>query len=96
MDTPTVTNNVAAHRFELRTGQELAVLQYMLRDGAIDLTHTKVPKKAEGQGFAGALVRAALEYARGQKLAVIPTCPFVKAYLAKHAEYSDLVKPAGA
>jgi predicted GNAT family acetyltransferase len=96
MDIPNITNNVAAHRFELRTDAGLAVLQYELRDGSIELTHTKVPKKAEGQGFAGALVHAALEYARGEKLTVIPTCPFVKGYLAKHAEYADLVKPATA
>ena len=96
MDTSNVTNNVAAHRFELRTDEGLAVLQYVARDGSIDLTHTKVPKKAEGQGVAGALVRAALEYARSDKLTVVPTCPFVKAYLAKHAEYADLVKQTNA
>ena len=92
MDTFNVTNNIAAHRFELRTDDGLAVLQYVLGDGSIDFTHTKVPKKAEGQGVAGALVRAALDYARREKLTVVPTCPFVKAYLAKHAEYADLVK----
>jgi uncharacterized protein len=96
MDTSNITNNVAAHRFELRTDGGLAVLQYVLRDGSIDFTHTKVPQKAEGQGFAGALVHAALEYARNEKLTVVPTCPFVKAYLAKHAEYADLVKQTNA
>jgi predicted GNAT family acetyltransferase len=36
-------------------------------------------------------VQAALDAARRRKLAVIPECPFVRGWLAKHPEYQDLV-----
>jgi predicted GNAT family acetyltransferase len=88
---PTITNNAGASRFEAQTDHGVAVLSYRLRNGAIDLAHTAVPQAAEGQGIGASLARAALEHARAQGLHVIPSCPFVKSYLAKHPEYGDLV-----
>ncbi len=58
---------------------------------AIVFTHTGVPPEIEGRGIAGALTRAALEYARVQQLKVVPQCPFVRKYLEKHSEFRDLV-----
>ncbi len=37
------------------------------------------------------LVRAALDTTRTRGLAVRPDCPFVRAYVARHPEYLDLV-----
>jgi predicted GNAT family acetyltransferase len=54
--------------------------------------HTRVPGELEGQGYGGALAKAALDYARANGLKVIPTCPFVSAYLRRHKEYADLVQ----
>lgn len=91
---PTVTNNVAASRFEAPTEHGTATLRYVARDGVLDLTHTLVPQAAEGQGIGGALAHAALEYARANDLKVIASCRFVHAYLRKHDEYADLVATA--
>jgi predicted GNAT family acetyltransferase len=49
-----------------------------------------VPKELEGHGIGSALVRGLLEIARAQGLKVHAVCPFVKAYLDRHAEYADL------
>jgi predicted GNAT family acetyltransferase len=89
-DTPLVANNAAASKFEARTDAGLAHLTYVLEGDTIDLTHTYVPKTAEMRGVGSALVRAALEYARSNGLKVIPTCPFVRAFLDKHPEYQEL------
>jgi hypothetical protein len=40
------------------------------------------------------LIAAVLEEARQQGVAVIPLCPFARAFIAGHPEYLDLV-PAG-
>ena len=45
----------------------------------------------EGRGLGGKLVSFALADARGRDLAVLPFCPFVKAYIQRHREYADLV-----
>lgn len=92
MPSNTVTNNTSAGQFELQTPAGLALLKYLNRDNALHLVHTEVPKQAEGQGFGGALAKAALEHARAQKLEVVPSCAFVKAYLARNPEYASLVK----
>jgi len=61
----------------------------------MDLLHTEVPPEHEGQGYGGALAKAALDYARAEKLRVIPTCPFVRAYVKRHPEYAALVDGPG-
>ena len=88
---PAVTHNAAAGQFEARTEHGLALLKYVPRGSALDMVHTEVPPAAGGQGIGMSLARAALEHARSQKVQVIPSCPFVKAYIGKHPEYADLV-----
>lgn len=87
----TVIHDDKVNRFEIFESGQIAFLDYELKDGVIDLTHTIVAKQLEGQGVGSALVKYALDYARDNELKVIPTCPFVKAYIERHKEYKDLV-----
>ena len=48
--------------------------------------------RTAGQGLGGVLVRAALDRARERGLAVLPQCPFVRGWIAKHPDYADLVR----
>ena len=91
--TPNVTHNAAAGQFEARTEHGVARLQYVLRGQAMDLAHTNVPQEAEGQGVGAALAKAALDHARKEGVQVIPSCPFVAAYVKRHPEYAALVAP---
>ena len=79
-----VTHNVNGRQFEMPVSGGLAVLQYQSSPGRIDLLHTRVPPEDEGQGNGSSLVKAAFDYARGAGLEVVPTCPFVKAWLEKN------------
>jgi uncharacterized protein len=88
---PVVVHNATANQFEVAIDGDTATLVYQLTPGVIDLQHTSVPDTLRGKGLANALAHAALEYARGAKLKVIPTCPFVRTYLRRHPEYADLV-----
>lgn len=89
-----VVHNEAARRFEAKLGDATAFADYRLRDGVMILPHTEVPDAFAGHGVGGQLARAALSYAREQGLEVIPTCPFVAGYIAKHPEWHDIVQPA--
>ena len=92
MSEPTnVTDNVAASRFELGSGEGLAVLEYRRQGDRLYLTHTEVPEALAGQGLASTLARAALEHARAARLRVVAWCPFVRVYLRRHPEYAALV-----
>jgi predicted GNAT family acetyltransferase len=83
-------------RFEIRTGDEVAgFTEYHRRGGLIVFVHTEVAPEHEGRGLASQLITGALDAARDQGLAVLPVCPFVRGYIAKHPDpYLELV-PAG-
>lgn len=60
----TITDNVAASRFELAVGDELAVAYYRNEDGRVVLTHTEVPQALSGQGIGTRLARGVFETLR--------------------------------
>jgi predicted GNAT family acetyltransferase len=79
-------------RFEIRVDGEVAgFTEYRLRPGLIAFVHTLTDPRFEGRGLASRLVRTALSEARSQGQSVLPFCPFVRAYIAGHTEYLDLV-----
>lgn len=96
-----IRNNEVAHRFEAGTAPHMAKLDYRLAGQTADLPHTvdllhvEVPEEYQGQGLAGKLAATALNWAREKNLKVIPSCPYVKAYLRKHPEFADLVATPG-
>ncbi|MGD2114959.1 MAG: GNAT family N-acetyltransferase [Acidobacteriota bacterium] len=87
-----VTLNEDAGRFEVPVEGEKAVLSFRrVDDETLDYTSTVVPPEARGQGIAGALVRHALDWARGEGYRVIPTCSYVARWIERHEDYQDLV-----
>jgi uncharacterized protein len=90
-----VTNNQDGQRYEIRVDGELAgFAEYRGGGDARAFTHTEIDERFEGRGLAKELIRHALDDVRAQPgVQVIPICPFVKAFLADHREYLDLVDP---
>ncbi len=88
-----VQNNAALSRFELDTGDGLAVLLYRAAPGVLILYHTEVPRALRERGIASKLVHAALEQVRAEGLKVVPRCGFVRHYIDTHPEFQDLVAP---
>jgi uncharacterized protein len=86
-----VRDNKALSRFELDANGVTAFANYQLGNGVITISHTETPVAARGQGIASKLVAGALDIARAHGLKVIPRCPFVRAYVAKHPDVSDLI-----
>ncbi len=50
----------------------------------------RLPRSAEG-GLASELIRVTLDALREREVQVLPYCPFVSAYIARHPEYVALV-----
>ncbi|WP_327047234.1 MULTISPECIES: GNAT family N-acetyltransferase [unclassified Microbispora] len=89
---PKVADNPEARRFEITADGVLAgFAAYGLDGQAISFTHTEIDSAFEGRGLGSTLVRAALDAARDAGLSVLPYCPFVRRYIARHREYVDLV-----
>jgi predicted GNAT family acetyltransferase len=87
-----VRDNPAKRRYEVEADGELAgFITYRERPNAIELVHTQVEDAFEGKGIGSKLVQRTLDDIRARGLTLIPTCPFVKAFLERHTEYQDLV-----
>ncbi len=87
-----IVNNKAERRYELAAEGRIAATYYSLADGVITFIHTEVPPELGGRGIASKLIRGALDQVRAEGLKVIAQCPFVKAFIDKHADYQDLLK----
>ncbi|RKE22294.1 GNAT family N-acetyltransferase [Streptomyces sp. TLI_171] len=90
---PQVVDNAEASRFEISTDAGLAgFAEYQLRDGGtVAFVHTVIDPAFEGQGLGGKLARAALDTVRARGGSVLPYCPFIRGWIAKHPDYLDLV-----
>ena len=89
---PSVVDVPESSRFEIHVeGRPAGFAQYRLTDGLVVFTHTEIDDAFGGRGLGSTLVRTALDTARTRGLAVRPDCPFVRAYVARHPEYLDLV-----
>ena len=91
MTEPTVVHNAAEQRFETNLDGQLAVVEYLRQGDRVVFHHTEVPDEHEGRGVATAIARQALDWARKEKLEVVPQCPFISDFVRKNAEYADIV-----
>jgi len=95
MDDVTLADHPERHRFELRSGTEVAAFsEYNVLKGALLFTHTEVSPAFEGKGLGSRLIAFALDEVRARGSHAIPACPFVAAFIRKHPEYLDVVSEA--
>ena len=68
------------------------MLIYRVDGEQLELLHAEIDARHRRQGFALQLTRAALDDARARHLFVLPYCPYVRDFIARHREkYVDLV-----
>jgi uncharacterized protein len=87
-----VENNIDENRFELSIQGYTAFVEYKSDGKTIAFLHTEVPFPLKGKGIASALANYVLEFAKENNLSIIPYCPFIRSYVARHEEYQSLVK----
>ena len=93
---PTVANNPAQQRYELRRDQAvLGVASYRMDgDEIVVFTHTQMNTQEEGKGYGSQLARGALDDVRSSRRKVVASCEFIARYIDTHPEYGDLLKQA--
>jgi uncharacterized protein len=87
----TVTENPAAHRFEMTIGDAIAAAYYRLEDGKVVLTHTEVPQELSGQGIGSKLADGVFRLIRASGRKVVVRCSFMAGWVSRHPEVADLV-----
>ena len=86
-----IDHDVSGHCFELKLEGHRCVLDYLLQDRVMTITHTGVPSELGGRGLAAEITKFALDYAQSHAWQVIPQCSYVAAYIKKHPEYETLL-----
>lgn len=81
----------ALKRFELHQDGAVCELDYRREGTVVTFHHTGTPEVLRGQGLAGHLVQAGLQWARAQGLQVVPVCSYVATYIRRHPEWLDLL-----
>jgi len=90
-----VRDNADLNRYEITDDGDLGAFTEYRLDGAVaDFVHTETLAGHEGRGLGTTLVRGALDDARRRGWQVRPSCPFVRAFIAKHPSYAELVPAA--
>ena len=87
-----VRNNPDRERYEVSVGSVVAgYADYHFQPGLITVLHTEIDTAFEGQGLGSELVRRMLDDIRSRDARVLAVCPFVRAFMQRHPEYSDVV-----
>ena len=74
-------------------GEQLGEMEVSINGSNLTVYHTEVSEKAQGRGYAKKILDTMTDYARKNKLQVIPLCPYVHAqFKRKASEYQDLWK----
>ncbi len=76
-------------------GHEAEMTFSRVSDTLIIIDHTGVPEALGGRAVGLALLKRAVEDARAAGFKIMPLCPFAKAQLEKHPEWSDVVHKRG-
>ncbi|MGH8232361.1 MAG: GNAT family N-acetyltransferase [Steroidobacteraceae bacterium] len=86
-----VTDNVELQRFELKRDGAVAFINYQHVGTLWLLTHAEVPAALRGRGLAAELTAGALELVRARGERVQSGCSYVSDFIARNAQYQDLL-----
>lgn len=86
-------NSEKKGQFEaLDNGLQAGILAYIWAGpGKLIIDHTEVSADFTGQGVGKKLVMAAVDYARENKIKILPLCPFAKSVFDKTPEIQDVL-----
>lgn len=95
---PQVGDRPEKSRYEVLAGDDgtetAGFAEYFLSEDEIAFLHTEIDPRFAGQGLGGLLAKGALDDTRARGLHVLPYCPFIRGWIHKHPEYTDLVPEA--
>jgi uncharacterized protein len=80
------------HRYVAEVdGAVAGMAVYHLRANRHIFVHTEVGAGYEGHGVGSALARFALDDVAARGGTVVPVCPFIAGWIARHPEYGEIV-----
>ncbi len=73
-------------------GKRIAVMTYSAHRDAkvVSIDHTEVDPSLRGRGIPKRLVAAAVDWARDEKIRLVPVCPYARHVFDRTPEYADV------
>lgn len=100
MEKPTPADMMITHSEDGSNGIYLAKIEgkpdakltySRVSDSLIIVDHTYVPPQMRGMGIAAKLVERVVRDAQASGTRIDPACPYVKAQIARHKEWQDVL-----
>lgn len=87
-----VKHDKQTKRFYIATKEKCELKYRIIDKNTLEYYSTFVPEELRNKGLAGKIAREALEYAKSNRLQIVPTCSFVRSYIEQHPQYKNFVK----
>ncbi|HTU29439.1 MAG TPA: GNAT family N-acetyltransferase [Solirubrobacteraceae bacterium] len=88
----TIENRPDLGRYQLLVDGEVAGYAAYERSGAhLMFMHTQIEDRFAGRGLGNSLMAGVLDEVRREGKLVLPYCPFMRSFIARCPEYTDLV-----
>lgn len=85
-----IERNDEDRRYELTVdGEAAGFAEFRTNPGRVTFTHTVVDPEFEGQGLGSRLAKFVLDDAVARGETIVPVCPFIAAYVKRHADLYD-------
>ena len=73
-------------------GKQIASMRYVFAGlEKFIIEHTEVNPEYEGKGLGKLLVKAGVDFARENRLKILPLCPYAKAIFKRTPEYANVL-----
>ena len=72
-------------------GSRTAEMEYLTKDGVMNIYHTEVAPQLQGKNLGFKLVEAGVNFARKKQLKVLPSCTFAQSVLERFKAFQDVL-----
>lgn len=94
IDAAELIDNTFLRQFELKTDDELAIIEYSLQDRKIFLTKLFIPEAVNNDNFTDAFLILVMENIQERNISVVPTSPPIAKFIRKNRRYKRML-PVG-
>lgn len=79
------SDNQAQRRFEYKVGEAFAYAAYRREGKTLFIDYVEAPPELRGTGAAGKLMEHIVDFAKTEKLEIVPICGYAAQWLRRHA-----------
>ena len=94
IDAAELIDNSFLRQFELKTEDELAIIEYSLQDRKIFLTKLIIPDTVNNETFTEDFLKLVMENIQERNISVVPTSPPIAKFIRKNRRYKRML-PVG-